>query len=65
MVVETEHKTLGRIPIVNRPIKFPGAQQPPPEAPPVLGQHTDAILEEVLGLSTEQIAQLRESGIVG
>jgi crotonobetainyl-CoA:carnitine CoA-transferase CaiB-like acyl-CoA transferase len=65
MVVEAEHKTLGRIPIVNRPIKFPGAQQPPPEAPPVLGQHTDAVLGEVLGLSTEQIAQLRKSGIVG
>lgn len=64
MVVETEHKTLGRIPIVNRPFKFPGAEQPPPEAPPVLGQHTDAILADILGLSAEDIARLRESGVV-
>ncbi|MCE7795352.1 CoA transferase [Sphingobium sufflavum] len=64
MVVETEHKTLGRIPIVNRPIKFVDAPQPVPTAPPVLGEHTDAILQELLGLAAERIAQLRADGIV-
>jgi crotonobetainyl-CoA:carnitine CoA-transferase CaiB-like acyl-CoA transferase len=64
MVVETEHKTLGKIPIVNRSIRFPGDQQPVPEAPPVLGQHTDAILSDILGLSPEDIANLRESKTV-
>ena len=59
MLVETDHKTLGRIPIVNRPIKFVGATQPVPTAPPVLGQHTDEILNDVLGLSAERIAELR------
>lgn len=65
MVVEAEHKTLGKIPIVNRSIKFPGDKQPIPAAPPVLGQHTDEILSDVLGLSSEQIAQLRVSNVVG
>jgi crotonobetainyl-CoA:carnitine CoA-transferase CaiB-like acyl-CoA transferase len=65
MVVETEHAVLGRIPIVNRPIQFPGAPQPPPTAPPVLGQHTDEILRDVLGRSTDQIAALRASKAVG
>ena len=64
MVVQTEHKTLGSIPIVNRPIKFVDAPQPVPTAPPVLGQHTDEILAQVLGLTGEQIAQLRASGAV-
>lgn len=64
MVVETEHRTLGKIPIVNRPIKFPGASQPPPQAPPVLGQHTDEILADVLGLAPEEIARLHQSGTV-
>ena len=64
MVVETEHKTLGKIPIVNRSIKYVDAPQPIPSAPPVLGQHTDEILSEVLGLSSEQIAQLRQSKTV-
>jgi crotonobetainyl-CoA:carnitine CoA-transferase CaiB-like acyl-CoA transferase len=64
MVVETEHQTLGTIPIVNRPIKFPGSPQPVPTAPPVLGQHTEEILREVLDLDPEQIAKLRDAQVV-
>jgi len=64
MVVEAQHAALGAIPIVNRSIRFTDADQPVPEAPPVLGQHTDAILGEVLDLSPERIATLRASGIV-
>ncbi len=62
MVVEVEHETLGPIPIVNRPVTFDG--QPTPEAPPVLGQHTDAVLAEVLGLDADEIARLRAAGAV-
>jgi len=65
VVVEAEHKALGPIRIVNRPIKFPGSPQPKPSAPPVLGEHTDEILRDVLGLSAEGIAALRASGAFG
>jgi crotonobetainyl-CoA:carnitine CoA-transferase CaiB-like acyl-CoA transferase len=64
MVVETDHLVLGKIPIVNRPIKFPAEQQPVPTAPPILGQHTDEILHDILGLTSEQIEQLRASKVV-
>ena len=64
MVVETEHPTLGKIPIINRPIKYPGTHQAPPSAPPVLGQHTDEILKDILELSAEQIDRLRGLNIV-
>jgi formyl-CoA transferase/CoA:oxalate CoA-transferase len=64
MVVQTRHAVLGEIPIVNRPIKFPGAPQPVPSAPPVLGQHTDEILRDVLGLTPEQIEQLHRAKVV-
>ena len=64
MVVETDHAVLGKIPIVNRSIKFPGDHQPIPAAPPVLGQHTDAILRDILGLTAEQIDGLRALKIV-
>lgn len=64
MVVETEHATLGPIPIVNRSIQYADAPQPTPAAPPVLGQHTDAVLAEVLELSPERIAALRQAGVV-
>jgi crotonobetainyl-CoA:carnitine CoA-transferase CaiB-like acyl-CoA transferase len=64
MVVETEHSSLGKIPIVSRAIKFPGDPQPIPTAPPILGQHTDEILRDILGLTTAQIGQLRASKVV-
>jgi crotonobetainyl-CoA:carnitine CoA-transferase CaiB-like acyl-CoA transferase len=64
MVVETNHVVLGNIPIVNRAIKFPGDPQPIPSAPPVLGQNTDEILRDILGLAPEKIAQLRASKVV-
>lgn len=62
MVVEVEHQALGTIPIVNRPVTFAG--QPLPEAPPVLGQHTDAVLSDILDLDAEAIARLRASGAI-
>ena len=63
MVVEVEHAALGKIPIVNRPFHF-DEPQPAPTAPPVLGQHTDAVLADVLGLDAERIAALRAGGVV-
>jgi len=62
MVVEVEHQALGTIPIVNRPVTFEG--QPLPSAPPVLGQDTDAVLGEVLGMSLERILELRGAGVI-
>lgn len=64
MVVDVAHQTLGTIPIVNRPFKFPGRDMPTPEAPPVLGQHTDTILSEIVGLNAEQIAKLKALKII-
>ena len=64
MVVEVDHQSLGKVPIVNRSIKFPGDRQPVPTAPPVLGQHTQEILTDILELTPEQIEALRVAGIV-
>ena len=64
MVVEADHQVLGKIPIVNRVIKFPADQQPLPTAPPVLGEHTDEILRDILGLTPDQIEKLRASRAV-
>ncbi|MEO7246815.1 MAG: CaiB/BaiF CoA-transferase family protein, partial [Novosphingobium sp.] len=64
VVVEAEHETLGTIPLVNRPIRFADADQAPVTAPPVLGEHTDEILGDLLGLDAARIAELRAAGTV-
>ncbi|SEQ96036.1 CoA:oxalate CoA-transferase [Solimonas aquatica] len=64
MVVQTQHAALGSIPVINRPIRFSGASQPIPAAPPVLGEHTDSVLRELLGYDAQRIAQLRRDKTV-
>jgi crotonobetainyl-CoA:carnitine CoA-transferase CaiB-like acyl-CoA transferase len=63
MVVEREHPTAGPVRLLGLPVKLsdtPGAVR---LAPPVLGQHTHAILRE-LGLSDAEIEQAAATGIV-
>ena len=35
-----------------------------PRLPPYLGQHTDEVLRELLGLGPERIRELRQLGVV-
>jgi crotonobetainyl-CoA:carnitine CoA-transferase CaiB-like acyl-CoA transferase len=64
MVAEVDHATIGTIKVAGRPIKFPGARQPPITAPPTFGQHTQTVLRDRLGYSDAEIEQLRNEGII-
>ncbi|KAG6036641.1 hypothetical protein E4U41_005581 [Claviceps citrina] len=64
MVVEMEHPACGPIKMVNTPVKFSDTQPCIRSVPPMLGQHTDEVLGEHLGLSGSDIAALRERGVV-
>ena len=46
------------------PIKVVGEELPPPRKAPTVGQHTDEVLQEVLGRSSDDIAALRAAGTV-
>ncbi|MGH7173992.1 MAG: CaiB/BaiF CoA transferase family protein, partial [Gemmataceae bacterium] len=46
------------------PFHITGATMPHPTAPPALGQHTDEVLRQLLGLNGEQVAKLRQDGVI-
>ncbi|KAL8684874.1 MAG: hypothetical protein Q9218_008093 [Villophora microphyllina] len=64
MVKEVEHETCGKMKLVDTPVKYSDSQPGIRSAPPVLGEHTEEILGEVLGMSDKQVRELRESGTV-
>jgi crotonobetainyl-CoA:carnitine CoA-transferase CaiB-like acyl-CoA transferase len=57
--IELEHAAAGKLPMVASPMRFSGTPLEHKLAPPVLGQHTDEVLQQLLGLSAAQIAALR------
>jgi crotonobetainyl-CoA:carnitine CoA-transferase CaiB-like acyl-CoA transferase len=64
MVQVVEHAAAGPVSVLGIPIKLsetPGAVR---TAPPALGQHTDAILKNDLGLSESEVEQLKRTGAV-
>jgi crotonobetainyl-CoA:carnitine CoA-transferase CaiB-like acyl-CoA transferase len=58
MRVEVDHPVAGRISQVGAPWKLDGFSSPVRLAPPLLGEHTAAVLAEVAGYSPEQLAAL-------
>ena len=52
------------IDLVGSPFHIAGAPLPEPACPPHLGQQTDALLQDVLGLSAEEIDLLRKGDVV-
>jgi crotonobetainyl-CoA:carnitine CoA-transferase CaiB-like acyl-CoA transferase len=46
------------------PFHISGATMPQPTAPPALGQDTDEVLRQCLGLQREQIDKLRQEGVI-
>lgn len=64
MVVEVDHEECGPIKLVNTPIKYSESEPRIRSPPPTLGQHTDEILREHLGMEDAQIQGLREKGVI-
>jgi formyl-CoA transferase len=65
MQVELPHPEAGAVPLVRSPMRMSGLPTTSKLAPPLLGQHTDEVLREVLGKSGEEIAALRAQKVIG
>lgn len=64
MVVEIEHAAAGMFRALGVPMRFSGTPASVRLPPPTLGEHTDEILSEVVGLSSAAIAGMRAAGVV-
>ncbi|KPH81807.1 MULTISPECIES: CaiB/BaiF CoA-transferase family protein [Bosea] len=60
LVREGVNTKLGTIPLVGQPVRFHGAPGPDgPQRSPMVGEHTDEVLADILCLTSERIAALR------
>jgi 2-methylfumaryl-CoA isomerase len=65
MFETVEQPGIGSYLMPGSPVLFGGLERLPVRRAPLLGEHTDAVLAEVLGRSPEEIARLHEEGLVG
>ncbi len=63
LVKTIEHPLAGSMSVVGNPLNFSETPVEYKRAPPLLGQHTDEILREVLGMDGPEIAQLAEEKV--
>jgi crotonobetainyl-CoA:carnitine CoA-transferase CaiB-like acyl-CoA transferase len=64
MSVEVAHATIGSLRSLGTPFKLSNTPASVRTAPPTLGQHTEAVLTQDLGLSAAQVAVLRGKGVI-
>ena len=64
LLVDVDHPVAGRGRYVGSPIHLSDAGRSSRRPPPGLGEHTDEVLSERLGLGASEIAALRASSVV-
>src|SRR5205823_10271205 len=65
LFADIDQPGIGRYPMPGLPMDFSAMPREPTPPAPRLGEHTDAVLSEVLGLPGGAIARLPAAGIVG
>jgi 2-methylfumaryl-CoA isomerase len=64
MFEEVEQPEIGTYLMPGSPLDFSGAERLAAQRAPLLGEHTDEVLAEVLGLADHEIGRLYETGVV-
>lgn len=54
----------GTVPLIANPLKMSATPPSYRHSPPTLGEHTDEVLHELLGLDGAELARLREAGTI-
>jgi len=61
--IEVPHPTAGSVPLVSSPLNIPTSPTGVRYPPPLLGQHTEEILSDLLGYKPETIQTLQQEGV--
>ena len=62
---EVDHPTIGKLPLLASALQHLSRTPASPQGPPpLLGEHTNQVLSEDLGISEEEIAKLKEDGVI-
>jgi formyl-CoA transferase len=64
MRFDLPHRLSGTVPQVGNPLHFSATPVAYTQAPPLLGEHTSAVLSQLLGLSAESLADFAARGVV-
>jgi len=64
MVVEAEQPSVGRVKLLGCPVKMSETRPAPKGPAPALGEDTEEVLTELLGLSAEEVEALRREGVL-
>jgi crotonobetainyl-CoA:carnitine CoA-transferase CaiB-like acyl-CoA transferase len=64
IVTEVDHPLLGPMRTTGRPITLPAHPDARPTPAPLLGEHTDEVLRELLGATPERLAAWRAAGAI-
>lgn len=64
LALSIPHPLAGSVPQVASPIRLSETPVEYRQAPPLLGEHTEAVLSELLGLDEQAMRQLRAAGVV-
>ncbi len=64
MILRANHPTFDRLIVPGTPLRNPGSTAVPDTRAPRLGEHTDEVLGEVLGMDQGRLTALRSRAII-
>jgi crotonobetainyl-CoA:carnitine CoA-transferase CaiB-like acyl-CoA transferase len=64
MLIEIKHPKTDKLRQIGIPIKFSDTQLQVKSPPPLLGQHTEDVLKNLLNMNTHEINRLKEMGVI-
>jgi len=64
VIREVEYAERGTVKVIGNPIKLGSTAEPLPSPPPHIGEHTDEVLRDLLGMESTEIDALRTAGAI-